>query len=375
MQSVRSPSSSAALKESLATLQAHFAASGAEHLDLPYLYPSEELLNLYGEDLRARAFLYGDAERGDELCLRPDFTVPVALTHRQLGWDREAAYSYAGPVFRLQPMGENRPVEYVQAGFERFGQQDLAAADASAFLTLRKGVQLLGVTSLFATIGDLSIALAVLDALELPAHRRDALKRHLWRPARFQDLIARARLHQIASPERHELGALDLSAKRRKVEAAGERVGNRSVSDVVERLEDLAEQANDPVMSQSDADLISDVLSVHGPVNGISKRIRRLTHAAGVDISATLDRFDSRLEHLLDAGCDPDELFFDAAFGRSLEYYDGFVFEIRSKDAEAHPPLAGGGRYNAMTLRLGAVNAVPAIGGIVRPEAVMGSLS
>ena len=63
----------------LDSLGAHFAASGAEPLDLPFLFPCEVLLNLYGEDLRGRAFVYGDAEHGDELCLRPDFTVPVAL--------------------------------------------------------------------------------------------------------------------------------------------------------------------------------------------------------------------------------------------------------------------------------------------------------
>ena len=50
---------------------------------------------------------------------------------------------------------------------------------------------------------------------------------------------------------------------------------------------------------------------------------------------------------------------------------DIFVFEFRVAGGEVHPPLAGGGRYNAMTVRLGAPEAVPAIGGIIRPEAVL----
>ena len=77
------------------------------------------------------------------------------------------------------------------------------------------------------------------------------------------------------------------------------------------------------------------------------------------------------MEALSQQGIDPNNLMFDANFGRNLEYYDGFVFEMRVQGGEAHPPLAGGGRYDALTVRLGAESPVPAIGGIIRPEAVL----
>ncbi len=35
------------------------------------------------------------------------------------------------------------------------------------------------------------------------------------------------------------------------------------------------------------------------------------------------------------------------------------------------PPLAGGGRYDGIAAALGADHAAPAVGGIVRPEALM----
>mgnify|MGYP000748926755 CR=1 FL=1 len=357
------------LNHCLEVLARHFAELGATQLDLPFLYPSDELLNLYGEDLRARAFPHGDPERGDELCLRPDFTVPVALAHREQGWDRRAMYTYSGPVFRLQPLDRNRPVEYMQAGIERFCDPDLAATDAEVFMALRAGVQLLGVTDLQATVGDLSIILAVLDGLEMPARRRAALKRHLWRPSRFQALLDRAVTTPEPSERRLELLALNANDVRQAVENAGEDVGLRTVSEVLKRLDVLG--ASEPSMPAQDATLISDVLGVRGSIDEISARIAKLTSDAGVDITSALDRFDERLQHLLDAGCSADELTFDAAFGRSLEYYDGFVFEIRKAGAGEHPPLAGGGRYNTMTTKLGAEIAVPAIGGIVRPEAVL----
>ena len=94
--------------------------------------------------------------------------------------------------------------------------------------------------------------------------------------------------------------------------------------------------------------------------------------AAGVGIGPAVDRFEARLAALEAEGIDDrGALAFDAAFGRNLEYYDGFVFELRAPGGAAHPPLAGGGRYDAMTVRLGARAPVPAVGGMIRPEAVL----
>ena len=77
-----------------------------------------------------------------------------------------------------------------------------------------------------------------------------------------------------------------------------------------------------------------------------------------------------RLAALEMAGIATADLPFDADFGRKLEYYDGVVFEVA---AAGRPdlPLAGGGRYDSMTARLGAVPPVPAVGGMVRPEAAL----
>ena len=347
-----------------------FQDGGAVPLDLPLLYPGEELLDLYGEDLRTRAFVYGDAERGEELCLRPDFTVPVALVHRDGGWDREAAYTYQGPVFRRQSE-TGRPVEYLQTGIERFGEGDIAATDAAVFETLRAGLRSMGVLEPVATIGDLSIVLSVLDALDMPDGRRAALKRHLWRPARFQDLIRRACAGNGFSEGRMQVLEADAEARTRMIRAAGEVVGAREARDVADRLQRLAGRRDEPRMPEADAALISNVLKVKGPVSTAVARLRELTESAGIDIGDALARMTARSLLLNEQGCPQESVSFDAAFGRTLEYYDGFVFEFRVAGGEVHPPLAGGGRYNAMTVRLGAAGAVPAIGGIIRPEAVL----
>lgn len=366
-----------ALEQALAVLDGLFANAGHMAIAVPHLFLGETMLDLYGEDLRARAFLIPDAGRQNEFVLRPDFTVPVALAHGQKGWEREAAYSYAGPVFRRQERGLGRPMEYVQTGVERFGDPDPVAADASVFALLWRGLDALGVRP-EATIGDLSIPFALLDVLEMPALRRDALKRHFWRPARFQALVARACNPPAPSPARKVLlaaaaGPTPTDSVRQLMLASGDLVGARSANEVIARSQQLAAEAAEAPMREPAARLIAEVMAVKGPAPDAPDRLRRIVDAAGVGIDAAINRLEARLEALEARGVATDRLIFDAAFGRNLEYYDGFVFEMRAPGGAVHPPLAGGGRYDAMTARLGAAARVPAIGGMIRPEAVLAS--
>src|SRR3569623_2337626 len=91
------------------------------------LQPAEPFLDLSGEDIRKSLYLTSDPG-GQELCLRPDLTIPVArdyLASDRAG--RPAGFSYLGPVFRYR---DGRPSQFLQAGVESYGRQDRAAADA-----------------------------------------------------------------------------------------------------------------------------------------------------------------------------------------------------------------------------------------------------
>jgi ATP phosphoribosyltransferase regulatory subunit len=67
-------------------------------------------------------------------------------------------------------------------------------------------------------------------------------------------------------------------------------------------------------------------------------------------------------------GIDTDALFFEASHGRSsMEYYDGFVFAFRAASRPDLPSIASGGRYDALTRRLGQGDEIPAVGGVMRP--------
>jgi ATP phosphoribosyltransferase regulatory subunit len=55
-----------------------------------------------------------------------------------------------------------------------------------------------------------------------------------------------------------------------------------------------------------------------------------------------------------------------------MEYYDGFVFGFYAEARADLPPVASGGRYDALTRQLGLGAEIPAVGGVVRPGLMLG---
>ena len=104
-----------AIRAKAERLFAAFQSAGALPVDADILLPAETLLDLYGEDIRARAYTTTDPLRG-EMMLRPDFTVPVVQAHMAHGAD-PARYCYLGEVFRKQEHLGNRASEYLQVGY------------------------------------------------------------------------------------------------------------------------------------------------------------------------------------------------------------------------------------------------------------------
>ncbi len=79
------------------------------------LQPAEPFLDLSGEDIRKSLYLVADPG-GEELCLRPDLTIPVARDYlASAGAGQAVGFCYLGPVFRFSGNGRN---EFDQAGVE-----------------------------------------------------------------------------------------------------------------------------------------------------------------------------------------------------------------------------------------------------------------
>jgi ATP phosphoribosyltransferase regulatory subunit len=83
---------------------------------------------------------------------------------------------------------------------------------------------------------------------------------------------------------------------------------------------------------------------------------------------------EARLATLKSLGVDPARVQFTAHFGRNMEYYTGFVFELWARDKEGPVQVAGGGRYDSMMEMLGAKKPVTAIGCAIRTERLLAAL-
>ena len=152
-------------------------------------------LDVIGEALRARTYVFTDPD-GEELCLRPDLTVPTCRLHlaRHPAAPHAARYCYSGPAFRYQPGGATSAhPERVPPGRHRVvrrrgpraGRCRRARPDrgGAARSWPRAAFQL--------RFGDLGLFTALLDALPMPQRWRRRLRHHFWRPEAFRAELAR----------------------------------------------------------------------------------------------------------------------------------------------------------------------------------------
>lgn len=328
-------------------LTALFRAAGAQALETPVLQPAETLLDLYGEDIRARAYVTSDPEWGEQM-LRPDFTVPVVQAHMSDGAE-PARYTYQGLVFRKQEAGTGRASEYLQVGYEVFDREAPAEADAEVFALFSQALQGL---ELRAVTGDIGVLMAAVAGLSTTERRRAALTRHIWRPKRFRALLERFSGTQtrVLPDTMH-----------------GQEIGLRGRDEVMERLEALRDEAKTPPLDAQEVGALLAILDVAEAAPAALSRLRGIAEDLPA-IAPALNVLEQRLDALVAKGVDITRLPFEAAYGRStMEYYDGFVFGFH---AECLPPVASGGRYDALTRVLGQGREIPAVGGVIRPELV-----
>ena len=155
-----------------AQLRVRFEAAGAQVVEPPLLQPAGTLLDLYGEDIRARAYVTSDALRGEQM-MRPDFTVPVVQMHMSDGAE-PARYTYSGEVFRRQEQDPDRPNEYIQVGYEVFDRENPAAADAEVFALIAEALNGLHLRAATGDIGILMDAVRRAENHRPPQGRADA---------------------------------------------------------------------------------------------------------------------------------------------------------------------------------------------------------
>lgn len=369
-----------------AAMRGIFETAGFADVEPPLLQPADVFLDRSGEDIRRRLYVFTDPG-GQELCLRPDLTIPTCRLYLERnGGAGEARFCYSGAAFRFEPQGTGKPTEFHQTGAEFFGAKDAEAADAEMLALSVAAVRAGGLDAFDIEMGDLALFDALVDALDIPAGWRTRLKRHFWRPAYFKELVAR--LAGNGGGERADertgllaaLDALDEKSARSVIEdvldlAKIAPVGGRSVAEIAERFLERAADRSAAPLSKETAKLIDTFLALSLKPKDAAKRIRDLTKAAGIKLDKQIGALERRFELIEKKGVDLSRARFETGFGRTLEYYTGFVFELRAKGAGAEGAVAGGGRYDGLLQSLGAKSRVPAVGCAITLERLTQSLS
>jgi ATP phosphoribosyltransferase regulatory subunit len=375
-----------ALQAQATTLLDLFGRSGYEQVAPSIIQPAGIFLDQIGEQLRSRTYVFTDLA-GDELCLRPDLTVPVSRLYleRHPKADQPARYCYNGPAFRFQPQGadEAHPREFRQAGIECFGENDAESADVEIVLLAVEAVRAAGLKHFRLRFGDIALFYVLLDALALPERWRLKLRHHFWRPPVFHALLAR-----LAKGERPNgdgpTAALAASLAGLKIARAEELVGayldteglplsgNRTLGEITARLLDHAADLRAEPLPREVATVIDYYLAVSAPPKEAGERIAMIAKGAGVDLGPALSAYTRRFERLANSGIDLDQATFATEFGRSLEYYSGLVFQIEV--AGLDEAIGGGGRYDGLLAYLGAPKPVPAIGSAIHTERLLAAV-
>ncbi len=352
-----------------------YLRAGYARIDPPLLQPAEPFLDLSGEDIRRRMFLTTDPQ-GREMCLRPDLTIPVSRAYLQsAAAGKPAGFCYLGAVFRHRP---GASAEFLQLGIESFGRRDKAAADAEMLALGLEATAQYGLTGPEIRIGDVGLFSAFIAALDLaPAWKRRLIK-DFNRKSSLKHDLSQLTLAAADKPPEYQgvlaaLAGSDPKAAHALVTdllsiAGIATVGGRSVAEIADRFLEQATLNAPARLPQETRALIERFLSVAGDPDDATAKLRALAADAKISLGSALDLFETRTGFLAARGLDVRAVKFATGFGRGFDYYTGFVFELHN--ASANNPLVAGGRYDGLLTRLGAPEAIPAVGFAASVEAL-----
>jgi ATP phosphoribosyltransferase regulatory subunit len=145
-------------------------------------------------------------------------------------------------------------------------------------------------------------------------------------------------------------------------------VGGRSVSEIADRFLEQS-TLKGGALPRNALDSIKRFLAIDGDPDDAIAQLRALASDAKLNISAAIDAFESRVGFMAARGIDTGRTRFSTSFGRGIDYYTGFEFELHARDNGVEPVVAGG-RYDGLMTQLGSSTPIPAVGFSVWVEAL-----
>jgi len=264
------------LKRELERLISIFEKIGSNYVEIPTLLQSDLLLDLYGEELNSRTYIFNDPVKGN-LMLRPDFTVPIVQLHIKTN-TKNAQYCYSGKVWRKQDYLSSRPSEYLQVGIECFGGSDIAKEDAKLFSIISKAV---GFTDLKIVTGDLGVLRSAINGLEINQRCKNALLRQLWRPKMFLHVLKyfSNSIHFIKNEKKEIIDLFKSGKLIEKINSYNSTIGLRTRKDIIERVSELSNDIVNNQLQENDVKLLQNLLKISCSLVDAPKNIKKLTYS------------------------------------------------------------------------------------------------
>jgi ATP phosphoribosyltransferase regulatory subunit len=211
---------------------------------------------------------------------------------------------------------------------------------------------------------------ALIDALDLyPVWRRRLIKDFNRKVSLTNDI---ERLTLATAPGRNEyegvLAALAGSDRKAALAlvtdlmsiAGTTNVGGRTVAEIADRFLEQS-TLKGGALPRDALGTIKRFLAIAGDPNEAVVQLRTLAADAKLDLTAAIDQFANRVGFMAARGIDTRQTRFSTSFGRGLDYYTGFEFELHARE-DGVEPLVAGGRYDGLMTQLGASSPIPAVG-------------
>ncbi len=341
---------------------ASFEKAGFTPIYTPILQPSAPFINLMGAEMQRRLYRFTDPG-GEELCLRPDLTIPIALKYLQEKRQGEARFCYQGTAFRYQPRGAGKPEEFTQLGIEIIGGKtgDKAEQDDSEVLIrLRMMIEAAGVKDFEMKFADSRVSsgvfwLSLSDFIrekgidDVTAQEIKDIKKRVTTPAEFITLVTSAPMEKTSN--------ISLSIDEESM------IAGRSGAEIMARLEKKNNQTKplkiDPKTRKNLLNYLSD--ADDSPFKQKEKEaILELNKQTQQKIRDTVAQIGNH-----DTGYNLPITFSHTS---KMAYYTGISFEIHAPILGSRRVIASGGRYNDLLQTLGADKSIPAVGGVIFVE-------
>jgi ATP phosphoribosyltransferase regulatory subunit len=320
-----------------------FARAGYSPVDPPIFAQADIFLDRLGEQFRRQTCFFEDG-MGQELCLRPELTIPVCRMALENGFDASAAMRlrYCGPVFRLTQAGSGGLGQSIQAGVELLGQTDTASADAEIISLCLSALERQGLSEVRVTLGDAGAFAELLAGLRLRDRQRAHVKSLF---DAFGSSLSERLPPEAAKAPRPGLDFdLALAQTETELEAKGLGItGGRSSSDIAKRLADRSGREQASAIPAAARTALADFFALKAPIHQAAKELETFFDGIGVASHAP-QRSSALSAALLSRGLPVERLTFDARVHAPLGYYTGLEFSVEA----GGKTVAGGGRYDGL---------------------------